>query len=194
MTAFEPINVPQAAKLRAQDFMTLLEAGTFSEYAKAELIEGEIWVMNAVYSRHAKAMARFPGALFDGLEAARLGLEVFSDLSVALPDDSLPQPDIVVAEDNDGGPLSLDKVKIVVEISDTTLDIDLGRKASLYARHQVPEYWVVDLEGEQVFQHSGPGDDGYAQRDTVPFGDPVKSTTLAGLIVQTTRLLSRSAG
>jgi Uma2 family endonuclease len=191
MTALDPINVPHAAKLRAADFMVLLEAGAFSEHAKAELIEGEIWVMNAVYSRHAKAMARFPGALLDGLDKAGLNLEVFSDLSVAMPDDSMPQPDIVIAEDNDGGPLALEKVRLVIEISDSTLDIDLGRKAAVYARHLVPEYWVIDLDGAQIFRHSGAIASGYESRDTVKFGMPIEAKTLPGLVVETKRLSAR---
>ncbi|MEN9216652.1 MAG: Uma2 family endonuclease [Gloeomargarita sp. HHBFW_bins_162] len=40
---------------------------------------------------------------------------------------------------------------LVVEISDTTLDSDLDQKKHLYAELGIPEYWVIDAQGGQVF-------------------------------------------
>ncbi len=40
---------------------------------------------------------------------------------------------------------------LVVEISDTTLAIDLDEKKQLYLALEIPEYWVVDVRGRQVF-------------------------------------------
>jgi hypothetical protein len=53
MTALERIaNGTQRLKLSARDFWALAEAGAFADYARSELIEGEIWVVNALHSRH----------------------------------------------------------------------------------------------------------------------------------------------
>lgn len=188
MTAFEPINVPHAAKLRAQDFLLLNDAGAFANYAKSELIEGEIWVVNAVYTQHAKTLARLTTLLTNAVEGAGLALEVYTNLSTNLSDDSLPEPDIVLADDHESGAMPLAKVKLLIEVSDSTLDIDLGRKADLYARHGIPEYWVVDIEGKRVLLHSGPGDGGYQVCDEMAFGAPLAAVTIAGLVVETGRL------
>jgi Uma2 family endonuclease len=193
MTAFEPINVPHAAKLRAQDFLLLNDAGAFADYAKSELIEGEIWVMNAVYTQHAKTLARLTTLLANAVEAAGLGLEVYTNLSTDLSDDSLPEPDIVLAEDHDSGTMPLAKVKLLIEISDSTLDTDLGRKADLYARHRVPEYWVADVEGARIVRHWKPEVDGYAQRDEIAYGSTLTSMTLAGIVLETERLLPKNS-
>ncbi len=40
---------------------------------------------------------------------------------------------------------------LVVEISDTTLAIDLDEKKQLYLALEIPEYWVVDVKGRQIF-------------------------------------------
>ncbi len=40
---------------------------------------------------------------------------------------------------------------LVVEISDTTLAINLDEKKQLYLALGIPEYWVVDVRGRQVF-------------------------------------------
>ena len=64
-------------------------------------------------------------------------------------------------------------VKLAVELSDTTRDMDLGRKAKLYARHNVPEYWVADRERQVLMRHSAPGADGYAKIMAFAFGEIV---------------------
>lgn len=189
MTAFEPINVPQAAKLRVQDFMLLHDAGAFEKYAKSELIEGEIWVMNAIYSRHASATADLIYALRVGVDAAGLRLKLYSPLSVDLSDDSLPEPDIALCEKHPSGPMPLSKVKLLIEVSDSTLAIDLGRKAALYAKAGVPEYWVIDLNENRALLHMTPVNGDYAEQIDVPFGEPLHSGTLAGLSVETGDLI-----
>jgi Uma2 family endonuclease len=40
---------------------------------------------------------------------------------------------------------------LVAEISDTTLPIDLDEKKQLYLALGIPEYWVIDVRGRQVW-------------------------------------------
>jgi len=40
---------------------------------------------------------------------------------------------------------------LVIEVADTTLDSDLDQKKHLYAELCIPEYWVIDAQGGQVF-------------------------------------------
>lgn len=49
--------------------------------------------------------------------------------------------------------INLDQVRVpdlVGEIADTTLATDLDEKKRLYAALQIPEYWVIDVRGQQV--------------------------------------------
>jgi Uma2 family endonuclease len=84
--------------------------------------------------------------------------------------------------------MPLTKVRLLIEVSDSTLNIDLGRKADLYAKHGIPEYWVVDIEGKRILRHSGPGEGGYRVCNEVAFGVPLVAVTIAGLVVETERL------
>ena len=189
MTALEPINVPQAAKLLVRDFMLLCEAGTFADYAKSELIDGEIFCMNAIWAAHARIQSRLSRACWKGVDEAGLGLEVFSPVSIQLDESSMPEPDVILAEDHRSGPVPAAKIRLIIEVSDSTLETDLGRKAALYARHGVAEYWVVDIEGKRIIQMWQPSGEAYAEQREVAFGDVVRAATLAGLVVETRGLV-----
>lgn len=183
MTVQEPLNIPQRAKLRACDYRLLVESGALDRYARTELIDGEIWAMNAAYSAHAKLQSAISFALMSALRDATSPLIVFTAVSIDLSDDANPEPDLVVADDHDDGPLPLAKVKLVVEISDTTLSTDLGRKAALYATAGIPEYWVAEVEAKVIHQMWGPDGDAYTQRRDVAFGERIAAVTVAGLVV-----------
>jgi Uma2 family endonuclease len=191
MTAQLPISTAmQSALLTAQDYWTLADSGAFQGFVKTELIEGELFVVNAVHTRHARAHAAITIELGIALRQSQSNLTVYSTPSTALSDDSVPEPDIALAESADGKALPATLVKLAIEISDSTLSFDLGRKAKLYARHGIPEYWVFDVEGKKIQQHWQPGDAGYVQRQTLGFGDDLSAKTIAGLTINMSSLLS----
>ena len=55
-------------------------------------------------------------------------------------------------------------VLLLVEVADTSLAYDRGPKFALYARHGVPEIWLVDLVGRAVEICREPGPDDHADR------------------------------
>jgi Uma2 family endonuclease len=69
------------------------------------------------------------------------------------------QPDIAVLKPRktfyrDRHPTPEDTL-LVIEVSDTTLRYDRNVKVPLYARHGIPEVWIVDLESRRIhFFHS----------------------------------------
>ena len=188
MNAFTPFPVPQRIGLRAVDYLMLSDAGAFDAYGRTELIEGEVWAMNAIHSWHAKTVADLTIDLGYAVRALDAGLRVYSAGSILLSDDSVPEPDISIADDNDEGVLPLAKLKLAIEVSDSTAASDLGRKLRLYARAGVPEYWVVERDTRTVHQFWSPSGDSYGERRAVPFGDGVEAATLAGVRADTQRL------
>ena len=118
-------------------------------------------------------------------------LEVLSEVSVLLDDYNLPEPDLVATWHRGDGAVPLDSVALVVEVSDSTLSIDTGRKAGLYAAVGVPEYWVVDVNKHRVLMYRTPDDDGYLDHSVTPFGEPLVSATIPGLEVGSANLLAR---
>ena len=186
VNALEALTAPHPARLSVRDFLLLANAGAFSDYARAELIEGEIFVVNAQYRRHARFRGQLARAFAAVLEGRTDGLEVLDECSVTMGDVSMPEPDIVLTIEPIGdGPIPLSSARLIVEVSDTTLSHDLGRKQRLYASHAIPEYWIADLAGGRMLRMWAPEGDGYARRDEWALGARVESATIAGLGVET---------
>jgi Uma2 family endonuclease len=188
MTRHEIFAVPQRAKLTVADFLALSERGAFDDYARTELIEGEIWVVNAIHSRHARVHAQLTVELGVALKASGASLVLYSNPSTELSNISLPEPDIVVADPADEKMVAGPTVRLAVEISDSSLDMDLTRKLRLYARHGVPEYWVADVEGGVIHQLWSPQGEDYTQGREVSFGERIALETIEALEIDTDAL------
>lgn len=186
MTVQLPISTDvQRIGLTTRDFWVLADAGAFDAFAKSELIEGEIWVVNSVWAWHAKTTARLSADLIVALRQFSSDLIVYTSGSVNLTDDSVPEPDISIGEDHDGKGIPLAKVRLAIEVSDSTRLHDLGKKSTLYACAGVPEYWVVDREESRIVRRWQPTVDGYARNDEYPFGATISSATISGVVINT---------
>jgi Uma2 family endonuclease len=140
MTEMLPLNItPRPVKLRVEDYLLLDRSGAFEEYTKTELIEGEIWFMNAQHRPRAYVKMELYDRLRDALRALNSRDRPMIEVSIDIPPHNAPEPNIVATSEPVGeGLVPLNSVALVVEVSDATLDGDLGRKAALYARHGIP--------------------------------------------------------
>jgi Uma2 family endonuclease len=186
MTEHLPLNTaPLPLKLRVEDYLLLDRSGAFDAYAKTELIEGEIVFMNAQHRPHARVKMKLYDSLRDNLARAGAPLTALVEASIEAPPTDVPEPDILVTSEPDGeGLVPVASVALIVEIADTSLANDLGRKAALYARLGVPEYWVGDVNGRSLHQLWTSAEAGYAERRAIPFGAPIQSATIDWLVVE----------
>lgn len=79
----------------------------------------------------------------------------------ALDPMSEPAPDLAVVA---GAPLDYFEghprlTVLIVEVADTTVWFDRRRKGSLYARADVPEYWIVDVNRRALQVNRDPADE-----------------------------------
>ena len=174
-------------RFTVDQFLGLCNEGLFDDYAKSELIEGEIVVVDAQHSRHARVKTRLAVRLANALAQLGSRFEPQVEVSVRLSETDLPEPDIVLTRYKGADVVPLETVALLVEVSDTTLETDLGRKADLYAAAGVPEYWVVDVNECRVLMHANPRAEGsgYDGQLDVPFGELLHSATIEGLVVET---------
>jgi Uma2 family endonuclease len=149
----------------------MVDQGILTE--RFELIDGEIISKMGQKRAHAIVIIRLTAwlvALF-GPEFVQFQLPVL--LTGPDADTSEPEPDAVVlsrpaTDFLDESPNS-SAVLLVIEVADTTLRFDRTTKAGIYARAGIAEYWVVDIEGRQVFAHRGPAKGAYA--DVVAYAE-----------------------
>lgn len=185
MNASAPIlTTPRKLGLRVEDFLLLNDSGAFDDYGKTELIDGDIYVMNAQHSPHARAKTQLAFALAMCLRDIGSDLEVIIEVAVHLNGDTMPEPDIVLTRWRGKGPVPVESVALVIEVADTTLARDLGRKFDLYAAAGIPEYWVIDLTEGRALMHEFPDADGYHGQLDVLLTERLKSATIAGLEVE----------
>jgi Uma2 family endonuclease len=55
-------------------------------------------------------------------------------------------------------------ILLLIEVSDSSLALDQGRKLEVYAENGIPEYWIVDVGGKRVVTYLEPVGQGYARR------------------------------
>ena len=104
-----------------------------------------------------------------------------------------PQPDLMLLRPKadfyeSGHPTAADVLPLV-EIADSSLAWDRSPKLALYARHGVPEVWIVDLVGRALEVCRGPGPEGYAERRRVTEG-MATPTLVPGLDIDVAALLA----
>lgn len=88
------------------------------------------------------------------------GFWVRGQMALRLSQSTDPMPDVAVVP---GSPRDYSQqpttAALVVEVSDTSLPIDTGVKAQLYAIAGIADYWVVDLNNRLVIVHRDPRPD-----------------------------------
>ena len=114
-----------------------------------------------------------------------LNFTVRPQLPLDLGQSTDPEPDIaVVSGPFTSHPKTPNTALLVVEISDSSLQFDLGDKASLYAAAGIADYWVVDVVNRQLHMHRDPRRDskqrfGSSFRQVEVFGPADRVSPLA---------------
>ncbi len=162
-----PLPSPHRKRWTVAEFHQLWDAGWFAD-CRPMLIEGEILLMPNPNPPHAMGTNLADYAL-KAIFGAGFVVRVQQPLVLGLSTD--PEPDLAVVP---GSPRDYidhpTTALLIVEVSDSTLNYDVGEKASLYAAGGITDYWVVDLNHEQVIVFRDPQPDA-TQRFGFGFGD-----------------------
>jgi len=174
--------LPPRRAFNADDIRRMVDAGVLAEDENIELVEGEIVVMAAKSYAH----ERIKNALVKALVmAAPADVEIGIEMTIQFAPSILLEPDIVAipvskmrkSEANfvtvePGGCL------LLIEMAATSVAFDKGRKASLYAKLGVQEYWVVDTNERWTWIYRGPSEGGWASIDKHGPGDTLTAQEL----------------
>ena len=122
----------------------LIDLGAFRPGERLELVGGILLVREPQSSPHFTATGLVEDALRDAFGS---GWTVRAQGPIALDDDSEPEPDIAVVPGSrrDHRRAHPSHPVLIVEVAESSLELDRGEKASLYARARIADYWIVNL-------------------------------------------------
>ncbi|WP_419809615.1 Uma2 family endonuclease [Sphingomonas sp.] len=184
----ENANQPARYRLRIADYVMLHEKGSF-RHQETELVDGQVFVLSPEWRPHFRIKSELLYLLRRAVDDAGLPYFVGTEGSIAISDTDMPRPDILLTSEATGdGPVPGSSVPLLVEVSSTTLEDDLGSKAMRYSAGGIPEYWVVDVTGQMIHRMWSPSAHTYSERDDIPFGQPIASITKPELSIRTTTL------
>jgi Uma2 family endonuclease len=176
--------------LTTAEYMALVDQGVLHERDRVELIEGEVVEMSPIGPPHYGRVNRL-NRLLIRLLGDRAVVAVQGD--VRLSDITQPQPDFAILRFRDdfyshahAGPRD---IFCLIEVADSSLSFDRRRKAPLYAKYGVAEYWIVDLVHDLLLVHREPGAEGYGSVVTLRRGDRVTLAAFPDLPIEVDELL-----
>ena len=168
-------------RLTVADYHQMAESGILGPDDRVELIAGEVLDMSPIGSLHAALVRALARWLTDSV-----GLRAIVAVQdpIHLDDSSEPQPDIALLKPRPDyyaaahpGPAD---TLLIVEVAESSLAYDLGVKVSLYARHGIPEVWVIDATTRNTYRFRGPRPEGYAEQGTIAPDEPLTCLALPG--------------
>ncbi len=157
---------------------------------RAELLAGEIVKKLTIGSRHAAAVRRLNRVFTRSLGDRAV---VSAQCPVRLPPDSEPEPDIALLEPRDdlyafAHPSARD-VLLLVEVADSSLDLDRTLKLPLYAAAGIPETWLIDLTSNAIEAYTQPRDGAYSNVRSLRSNDAIAPFAFPDLALRVADLL-----
>ncbi|HVW23813.1 MAG TPA: Uma2 family endonuclease [Polyangiaceae bacterium] len=142
----------QYRPLRRVEYDQLVALGVFQD-ERIELLDGVLVPMSPIGPRHSSAIDQLTLLLVRALgDRARIRVQnpfIASEISE-------PQPDLLVAPLRSYTEDHPDEAYLVIEVAESSLRIDRGRKLRIYAERGVPEYWIVDVVARRIEVHREP--------------------------------------
>jgi Uma2 family endonuclease len=140
-----------------EEYHKMGEAGIFHEDMRIELIEGELIDMAPIGSLHAATVNDLVAQLSHGVAGVAI---VSVQNPIVLAPSAEPQPDIALLRSRQDSyrsalPGAAD-ILLLIEVADSSASYDRQVKIPLYARHGIPEVWLVDLQQKRLQAYRNP--------------------------------------
>lgn len=148
-----------------QELLELDRAGIFDNQ-RVELLEGEIIVMPPPNPPHAititEVCKRFTTTFG---EKITVSVQNPLRLSPDVENKNLPMLDVLILQPRvyRDHPMPEDAL-LLIEVADSSVKEDKGRKLSLYALHGIKEYWVINLVTKRIEVFTDPVGEDYLSK------------------------------
>ena len=185
---------PCQYRFTGKQYRQMVETGILGPDDRVELIQGEIKLMPPMSSDHSASIEQLDEWFQDRREN---NYRVRCQLTIHLGPDFSPDPDLAILKrrEESAGAVDpqADDVLLIIEISKTSLQRDLGDKALSYARAQLPELWVVDTRQRELHRLTNPSEHGYLNRQVFHGEDTVSPQLLPQLSMRINQALPPNA-
>jgi Uma2 family endonuclease len=179
-------------RITVHDYHRMAEVGLLAPDARVELIEGEIIDMAPIGKDHQSIVDQLTRTLVRAVGDTAI---VRVQGSIRLSQWSEPGPDLVLLAprpDFYRGEFALGAdTLLVIEVSDSTLRYDRDVKVPLYARHGVPEVWIVDVNEGALLVYGALHDGKYQRHVTLDRPSNIAVTRLPGVTLELAALFAR---
>jgi Uma2 family endonuclease len=159
----EHVARPAMYRWTRRQYERMVDHGVLDEDDPIELVGGLLLVKEPQSSPHRTAVLLAAKALE---RAFGEGWFVQTQSPIALSSRSEPEPDVCVVR---GSPRDFARAHpanpaLVVEVAQSALRLARGRKAVIYARARIADYWIVNLVDRVLEVHREPARPGPARR------------------------------
>jgi Uma2 family endonuclease len=189
-TAAKPAARLERRRFSVDEYDRLIEAGILQEDEHVELLGGEIVCMAPIGIPHANVVSFLLNWFARRLPEA---FHVRVQDPIRVPPNAEPEPDLVIVRGPIGtyfrahpGPAD---VLLVIEVADTSLAHDRDVKGPLYAAAGIPDYWLLDLTGEQILVQREPKRGRYTRVEAVRRGGTLAPLAFPDLVLPLDELL-----
>ena len=160
--------------INTEEYQDMAKTGLIKPDENTELIQGEIFTMSPVGSKHAAVVKLLSAKLF----------HLFSNKFIISVQDPVhlnqwtePQPDIALLkfQENyyaDSHPQP-ENILLVIEVADTSYEYDHQIKKAIYANAGIPKFWIVNLNENRIEVFHAPEQDEYKVRKLYFTGDSI---------------------
>lgn len=176
-------------RLTVEEYFRMAEIGLLAAETRVELIEGEIFDMAPIGNQHGGFTAWLHRRFLRDLGER---ISVWDQVTLPLGRLSAPEPDLVILkyrkDEYQNKRPSPDDVLLIVEVSQSSLHHDRQVKVPLYARHGIPEVWILDVQHRDVhFFHTSVAGH-YTHTSSTPAPGKVSLQALPGSSMDLTEL------
>lgn len=156
--------------LTADEVLRMVDAGILSDDEPVELLHGVLTAVSPKTPAHEVVKMRLLDWLAPGVTARHYAVRI--EAPIVVPDrTSLPEPDLSIVERGEYVTDHPARALLVIEVAVRSLRVDVQLKPGLYAAAEVPDYWVVDVDGGCVHTFADPRGGTYGTSGAVRPGD-----------------------
>jgi Uma2 family endonuclease len=182
--------MPVSRLFTADEYQRMVQARILTKNDRVELIDGEIVAKMTIGPRHSATVDRTARAFFTHAGASVI-VRVQGAARVNLFGE--PEPDIVLLRPRSdfyasGHPGPAD-ILLIIEVAESSFEYDRAVKAPLFARSNVNEYWLIDLNENVLYRHLTPERNRYRTVRRYSRGQSLSPELLPGCVVSVDDLI-----